>query len=286
LTSLLIAVIVEVGQVGGDPLIMEQKQKPDWQSILEHAWGAVREALIPRRLSKGQVIWAIRIVVALAVVVIILSLAIYYDHVGSENAAVIAAFLALVGVLIAQVVNARLEDRRAQATLLQSYLDRMGNLLTTDPTDSAIADKARVQAARAQTLAVLEGLRSDPTRKRILLHFLKESDLIHSVEKTVIDLDGADLRWAYLYRAHLDKANLSGAKLIEANLSGANLSGANLSGANLRGADLSGADLRDADLRGADLRDTDLRGAVLSDTLLTDAIISAGTRYDQLAAEQ
>ena len=88
--------------MGGDLLIMEQKQKSDWQSILEHVWGAVREALIPRRLSKGQVIWAIRIVVALAVIVIILSLAIYYDYVGSENAAVIGAFLALVGVLRAR----------------------------------------------------------------------------------------------------------------------------------------------------------------------------------------
>ena len=65
---------------------------------------------------------------------------------------------------------------------------------------------------------MLEGL--DPDRKRVLLGFLHESNLIH-----------------------LDKPIIS--------LLGANLEGANLKGAHLPGANLIGADLRGADLRGA-----------------------------------
>ena len=70
------------------------------------------------------------------------------------------------------------------------------------------ADDHLRAVARAHTLAVLEGL--DPNRKRVLLGFLHESNLIH-----------------------LDKPIIS--------LLGANLEGANLIGANLRGADLRGA---------------------------------------------
>ncbi len=48
---------------------------------------------------------------------------------------------------------------------------------------------------RAQTLAVLEGL--DFVRKRILLQFLYESDLIRK-DKPVVSLVAANLSWADL----------------------------------------------------------------------------------------
>ena len=60
-------------------------------------------------------------------------------------------------------------------------------------------------------------------------------------------LSRADLRGAYLSGAYLRGADLS-----RADLRGAYLSGAYLSGADLRGAYLSGADLSRADLRGAE----------------------------------
>ncbi len=64
--------------------------------------------------------------------------------------------------------------------------------------------------ARAQTLAVLEGL--DPDRKRILLQFLYESNLI-KVDKPVISLAGANLEEAKLEGASLNSAHLEGADL-------------------------------------------------------------------------
>ena len=62
------------------------------------------------------------------------------------------------------------------------------------------------------------------------------------------DLNGANLRGAFL-----SDANLKGADLSDADLRGANLKGADLSDANLKGADLSDADLSNANLRGANL---------------------------------
>jgi hypothetical protein len=64
----------------------------------------------------------------------------------------------------------------------------------------------------------LEGL--DPERKRVLLGFLHESNLVH-LEKPIISLLGANLKGA----------NLKGADLREANLKEANLKGADLRGA-------------------------------------------------------
>ena len=79
--------------------------------------------------------------------------------------------------------------------------------------------------ARVRTLTVLPRL--DANRKRSVLQFLHESDLINGDKRTI--------------------------NLWEANLTGANLAGANLWLANLTQADLTQADLRQVDLSGANL---------------------------------
>ena len=76
-------------------------------------------------------------------------------------------------------------------------------------------------------------------------------------------LSDADLRGAYLSDADLRGANLRGVNLRGADLNGANLSDADLSWAYLRGANLRDANLRGANLRGANLREADLLGAYL-----------------------
>jgi hypothetical protein len=91
-------------------------------------------------------------------------------------------------------------------------------------------------------------------------------------------LSGADLNRAYLNRANLSDANLSGADLNRAYLSGAYLNRADLSGAYLNRADLSGADLSGADLSGANLSDAYLSGAYLSDANLSGAYLSDAYR--------
>ena len=69
--------------------------------------------------------------------------------------------------------------------------------------------------------------------------------LSESLGRERLDLSGANLTGANLYRANLRGADLTEANLREADLSEVNLTVANLSGANLTGADLSGVYLNE-----------------------------------------
>lgn len=124
----------------------------------------------------------------------------------------------------------------------------MGKLLTEQQLHHAAADDHLRAVARAHTLAVLEGL--DPDRKRVLLQFLHESNLIH-LDKPIIGLLGANLKGAHLHRANLKGADLRGADLRGADLREANLKEANLQKALFAGANLQGANLEKANLQEA-----------------------------------
>jgi len=163
-------------------------------------------------------------------------------------------------------------------------------VLNADEGASTLAPKASV-LARAHTLAVLEGL--DPPRKRVVLQFLRESELIPSkiedeqgniVRDKIVDLSGANLRDADLSGLNLREAGLDGAFLERANLRDTHLPEADLGGTWLHGADLTDANLRGASLRNARLQyrpdagpkaailsAADLAHADLSGALLTDA---------------
>jgi hypothetical protein len=192
-----------------------------------------------------------------------------------------------------------LAEQRAQDEALQAYLSQMGDLLLERDLRTSEKDSEVRTLARARTLTVLERL--GPSRKRALIQFLTEADLVLGLEEGVplissmpdlykigaferrqpsITLNGANLSDADLYNtdlqgAHLSEANLSGADLGYAYLSYADLSYCNLVGAdlsyahllftNLNKADLSGADLSYADLSNAHLSNAHLRGADLSD---------------------
>jgi len=85
------------------------------------------------------------------------------------------------------------------------------------------------------------------------------------------NLEGANLKDAYLYGANLEGANLKGAYLYGANLAGAYLKDASLEGANLKGAYLYGANLEGANLEGAYLYGANLEGANLKGAYLDGA---------------
>ncbi len=192
--------------------------------------------------------------------------------------------------------------------LLQTYLDRMSELLLKEKLRSSAVDAEVRNVARVRTATILFQL--DARRIGYVFAFLRESglmstkpnDSIVSLSQTNLskinlsqaflynaDLSGAilykaDLSYADLSKADLSYANLRGAILREADLGGAdlyladlshaNLGGANLEGANLAEAYLAKADLREADLRGADLYKATLSGADLSKANLHGAILS------------
>jgi uncharacterized protein YjbI with pentapeptide repeats len=210
---------------------------------------------------------------------------------------IVPATIAIVGT----VGGAFFTRERARDTALQTYLDKMSDLLI----DKGLRRETRRYGdtrltARARTLAVLSQL--DGKRKKIVMQFLREARLINkdhgtlegvTINPCLVGLRDADLRRAklrgiklinhkrtepvslegvILKGADLRNADLEGADLQEANLIRANLKGACLKGVDLRCANLTGANLRKTrlgihqqthtNLRGADLRRADLRGAI------------------------
>ncbi len=191
----------------------------------------------------------------------------------SENAALIGAVIALGGVITTQLVNTGLEAQRAREAALQKYFEQVGKLLIEQSGKPNVAT-----VARAQTLAVLEGL--DPERKRILLQFLSESKLISGVSPK-IKMKRANLRDANLNEAELKEANLERARLRRAKLSKADMKKAKLRKAKLGKADLSEAELNDADLSKAVLEKANLNKANLSNADLSDADLSGAKNLTQ-----
>jgi uncharacterized protein YjbI with pentapeptide repeats len=156
---------------------------------------------------------------------------------------------------------------RLYEEVLQSYLDKMGQLLLKEDLLATKDDpEAKVRKiAQVQTVTTLRKVGT--ARQSIIFQFLRDAGLVdfllvgasmieidmHATSLIEVDLSGAnltlaELRLVYLKRAILSGANLSGAKLMRANLSGAYLSKGDLSKANLSKADLSKAGLSESDL--------------------------------------
>jgi uncharacterized protein YjbI with pentapeptide repeats len=141
--------------------------------------------------------------------------------------------------------------------LLQTYLDRMSDLLLEKGLRTSQPEAEVRNVARVRTLTILGQL--DTTRKNAVLSFLREVKLATSEsEKSIVSLSeakmtNADLRNVDFSSIDLSEANLNGADLSDANLKGANLIDANLSITDLSGANFSGANLSGANFRGANL---------------------------------
>jgi arabinogalactan oligomer / maltooligosaccharide transport system substrate-binding protein len=192
------------------------------------------------------------------------------------------------------------------ADVLQSYIDKMQDLLLNPNLKTSKPGDPIRESATVQTLTTLRRL--DAGRNGTVLQFLRYAGLIGTqdaaVSLTNADLSGAhldnanlsgidlsrailngatlsgtDLRNATLIRADLSNTDLSGANLSSASLSTASLNGAHINGARLTSADLSGTDLGGADLSGtnapaANLSGADLNGADLSGANLSGADLS------------
>src|SRR5215217_7312645 len=207
----------------------------------------------------------------------------------STNAPLVSALIALLGVLIAQIVNTHLTrttqenqqllDQEARQNYeLQSYLSTVGEL-PTNP------DPAADTAAQAQTLTVLPDL--DPEQKRTVMQFLYQADLINKDNPRIrlfyADLTSANLKGtdAQENKFVLENVNLRGVNLADADLEYISMKGSNLSNSHLVNTDLSNADLSDANLYHAYLDNVDLSGANLSDADLGDLDLRNDTGLTQ-----
>ncbi len=107
------------------------------------------------------------------------------------------------------------------------------------------------------------------------LLFRKEGDQCPLCSKTLLNLSGAYLRGAELWKAQLYRANLEGTQLQNAYLKGAQMQGTDLVRTQLQGADLTKANLRGAcleraRLRGAKLNEAQMQGACLQYTFVEE----------------
>jgi len=156
--------------------------------------------------------------------------------------------------------------------LLQSYLDRMAELLLEKDLRNSEEDAEVRKVARVRTLTVIGQL--DTVRQDAVLSFLREAKLVTvKPGKSIVALSSSSMKRANLQGVDFSNIDLSGVDLSGANLSGADLSGANLSRANLSEADLSRVDLIMADLNGAYLKGTNLSEADLKGANLRGAYL-------------
>lgn len=175
---------------------------------------------------------------------------------------------------------------RQQEAALQSYLDRMADLLLIEKLRTTKKKEVR-EVARIRTLTVLRGL--DTKRKGLVIKFLYGAKLINKLNP-IINLEGANLAGSYLHFTELINTDLSYADLSHADLSNATLQGANLTGCNMEAINLKGAILTDANfnnagvsanlafailvgatLRGANLQSVNLENADLRSANLENA---------------
>jgi uncharacterized protein YjbI with pentapeptide repeats len=155
----------------------------------------------------------------------------------------------------------QLANDQQQESALQTYLDRMSDLLLNNKLSESQPGYEVRNVARARTLTVLPQLNG--IRKGELVQFLYEAKLIGGIQNPQTN------SLHYLPIIDLDDADLSGASLFSADLHGVVMSFTNLQGANLSNAILSGASLYCADLRSADLKGTSLDSATLINAKVT-----------------
>lgn len=174
------------------------------------------------------------------------------------------------------------ERSRAQEEAVQSYIDRISNLVVLS--DDLTSDEALMRVAEARTEVTLN-LVSGERAARILrfltsLNLLKPMNLdlrgldLSDAELKGIDLSGKSMESSRLVRSDLEDSELSGVDFEDANLRYADFKNANLQFVDFEGAELKGADFDHADLRGADLSEAE----GLSERLIVDSCMDATTR--------
>ncbi len=166
-----------------------------------------------------------------------------------------------------------LSSDNQQEAALQSYLDRMSELLLEKKLRESDPNAEVRTVARVRTLSMLYQLNT--RRINYMLAFLRESGLIaNDPDTSIVSLRKADLRQVDLRDVDLHGLDLSETSFWEANLSGAYINKANLSGASFFKANLTGTNFRKSNLSKADLSFANLSGTVFSETNLSGATIT------------
>jgi len=196
--------------------------------------------------------------------------------------------------------NQKIASENVKETEFQFYLEKLTDLILTKRLLRSRPDSEIRKLATAHTLRVFRRL--DPERRKLLLRFLFEAELVLG-DSPIIPLDNVDIQDVALSKTDLTRINLcyancqganfsnailinsylAGVKLEKANLSGSHLNGSLLNNAALTQAVLKEARLVDAKLICADFSGADLTGADLSGADLDRAVLkNCKVEYHQL----
>jgi hypothetical protein len=168
-------------------------------------------------------------------------------------------------------------DRR---NLLETYFDRMQELLLEHGLLNSNSPEEIVEIARARTLHVLRSL--DGERKGHVIRFLVDSGALAKKTKNGGYQSAIRLSYADLSNANLENVHLEGVNLWCANLENANLSNSHLVQTNLPYAFMKGAILNFADLSGACLNKAVVEQHQLEKALqLKDAIMPDNQSFEE-----
>ena len=221
----------------------------------------------PKKTVSDWVAWSAQIVAAGAVIVSIVALVIgaYQFKAQQSDSAQMQA--------TQEAVSRMQTQDQQQQTTLDTYIDRMSDLLINQHLASPSSKDEVRMIAKARTLRALRNENAD--RKGFIISFLWEAQLIKGPDP-IISLNAANLVNANMQNSYLNDVNLSGALVSSADLHNCDLDGAILTRASLdhvnfrystlKGADLSGADLSDAIVTQGQLDTTkSLKGATMPD---------------------
>ncbi|BAZ71293.1 pentapeptide repeat protein (plasmid) [Fischerella sp. NIES-4106] len=246
LIGLFLGILLTTGAFGIFPVITNKSKTLKWADWTGFGEDTTTEASIEKN-NKGQIVkqtdtiktqsgktlWdVLNLAGTLAIPVLLAILGIWFqrrEQKRSEEQAKVEK----------DIANENLRD-----DALQTYIDRMSELLLDQELIQSEDDSPVRDVARTRTLTILRRLKGDEERKVRVLHFLYDAGLLEIKESApFIDLRDADfgevnLGFASLKGAYLMKVNLKGAYLMGAYLKTANLMEANLMEANLMGANL------------------------------------------------
>jgi uncharacterized protein YjbI with pentapeptide repeats len=180
-----------------------------------------------------------------------------------------------IGLKIKETERTIAADKQYNA-MLDTYLDRMAELLLKKESEGPHANENIEKIARTRTRVILRRL--DGERNAHVVRLLSESEIIplsdllfEGIDLQKADLEGINFVDAALTRAKLQGANLHGAKMLKANLQGANLQGANLQGADLRKTKMGESNLREANLQAAKMQEAEMQEAKMCQSVMEKA---------------
>ena len=184
-------------------------------------------------------------------------------------------------VLLSQIIQTNernLAQDTAQREELQTFYDRMTDLLLEHKLGTEDENQGVRAIARSMTLTTIPSLNSQ--QKGQLLNFLYDANLLNEHLPIIplqgfdlqhTDLPNGDLRKSHLRYGNFQKSNLTKTNLFHADLSNARLQHANLTETTLIQANCRSATFDFATMKDALLKDTDFRRASFVGSNLTGA---------------